>query len=70
MRQLLRNPARWYPPALALAWPVGIRLSPEPLGRLMAGASTDLVNLRPVGHPLESRLEFLARSAARVGRVS
>jgi len=52
--QLLRNPAFWYVMALTVAAVVEDEISVGRLGRLMDWCSTNLVNIRPSGHPAEA----------------
>jgi hypothetical protein len=54
LARLLRNPASWYAVALAVAGVVEDTISTDHLRRLMDWCSTNLVNLRPSGHPAEA----------------
>lgn len=54
LARLLRNPAFWYALSLMVAAVVENRISTGRLWRLMDWCSTNLVNIRPSGHPVEA----------------
>lgn len=54
LARLSRNPAFWYALSLMAAAVVEDTISTGRLGRLMDWCSTNLVNIRPSGHPVEA----------------